>query len=168
MSIGGSDSQSSSQILSSSHASLNQSSKKASSEISKIYKHASQLFLTRRLLEAYEALQPVVTPPGRTQPDESPGPAPIGTATTSQRIKVWSLYGTLLNAIVDLGSEDGKQMFGSRGWSSIEHRVRNGDVWEQVVQDGYQGREGAVDAEVVYNLYGAATYRVQTSILTSD
>ncbi|OQU99244.1 hypothetical protein CLAIMM_04906 [Cladophialophora immunda] len=151
MSIG-TGSQSSSRDLSSSISSLNQSSKRTSSEISKIYKHASQLFLTRRLLEAYEALQPVITPPSQKRPDESPALAPIATATTSQRIKIWSLYVTVLNSIVDLGYEEGKQIFGSREYKEIVRRVQHGEVWEQVVKDGYQGREGSVDAEVVYNL----------------
>lgn len=153
MSIG-TDSQSSSQHLSTSVSSLNPSGKRASSEISKIYKHASQLFLTRRLVEAHEALQPVITPPGQTRPDDSPALAPIATATTSQRIKIWSLYVTLLNSIVDVGSEEGRQLFGQREYRDIVRGVQGGDVWAQVVKDGYQGREGAVDAEVVYNLYG--------------
>ncbi|OAP64086.1 hypothetical protein AYL99_00058 [Fonsecaea erecta] len=151
MSIG-TDSQSSSRDLSSSISSLNQSSKRTSSEISKIYKHASQLFLTRRLLEAYEALQPVITPPSQKRPGDSPALAPIATATTSQRIKIWSLYVTLLNSIVDLGYEEGKQLFGSKEYKDIVRHVQNGEIWEQVVKDGYQGREGSVDAEVVYNL----------------
>jgi len=151
MSIG-SDSQSSSQLLSSSHTSLNQPSKRTSSEISKIYKHASQLFLTRRYLEAYEALRPVVTPPGQTNPDDSPARAPIATATSSQRIKIWSLYVTLLNSIVDIGAEEGRRLFGPKEYRDIVRSVQNGDVWEQIVRDGYQGREGSVDAEVVYNL----------------
>lgn len=149
----GSDSQSSSQHLSSSQASLNQSSKRTSSEISKIYKHASQLFLTRRLLEAYEALQPIVTPPGKKRPDDSPAQAPVATATTSQRIKIWSLYVTLLNSIVDAGYEEGGNIFGHKSYGDIVRNVRNGNIWDQVVKDGYQGREGSVDAEVVYNLY---------------
>lgn len=149
-----SDSQSSSQHLSSSVSSLNQS-KKASSEISKVYKHASQLYLTRRLAEAYQALLPVIEPPkpidGRAREEEVF--APIATASTSQRIKTWSLYATLLNAIVDLEEEEGKNEFGQREYRDIVRRVQNGDVWEQVVRDGYRGREGTVDAEVVYNLY---------------
>lgn len=148
----GSDSQSSSQILTSSHPSLNHVTKRASSEISKVYKHASQLFLTRRLLEAYEALQPVVTPPGKTRPEDSPAQAPVATATTSQRIKIWSLYVTLLNSIVDLGNEEGKQIFGQKEYREIVRNVQSGDIWQQLARDGYQGREGSVDAEVVYNL----------------
>ncbi|KIW69850.1 hypothetical protein PV04_02173 [Phialophora macrospora] len=146
------DSQSGSRDLSSSVSSLNQSSKRTSSEISKVYKHASQLFLTRRLLESYEALQPVITPPSHSKPDDSPALAPIATATTSQRIKIWSLYVTLLNSIVDLGDAEGRQVFGSKEYRELRGRVQNGDIWEQVVRDGYQGREGSVDAEVVYNL----------------
>lgn len=153
----GTDSQSNSQYLSSSQGSLNTSSKRASSEISKTYKHASQLYLTRRLAEAYEALQPVIRPPqqqnGHTQTeDDGLVLAPIATATTSQRIKTWSLYAALLNAAVDLGSEEGTKEFGQKQYREILSLVQKGDVWERVVQDGYRGREDSVDAEVVYNL----------------
>jgi hypothetical protein len=159
MSIGP-DSQSSSQYLSSSHSSINRS-KKASSEISKTYKHASQLFLTRRLAEAYEALEPVIKQPsqanGNHSDEDTPVIAPIATAATSQRIKIWSLYATLLDAAVDLGNELGKQEFGQKLYRDLVRQVQSSDVWEQVVQDGYQGREASVDAEVVYNLFVPST-----------
>lgn len=149
------DSQSSSQYLSSSHSSLNQS-KRQSSEISKTYKQASQLYLTRRLAEAYEALQPVIKRPeqanGTQSDDDHPLLAPIATATTSQRIKIWSLYASLLNAILDLGTEEGKSEFGQKQYREIVRVVQSSEVWEQVVQEGYRGREASVDAEVVYNL----------------
>ncbi|RMZ85739.1 hypothetical protein DV737_g436, partial [Chaetothyriales sp. CBS 132003] len=127
-----SDSPSASQYLSSSHHSLS-NSKKASSEISKTYKHASELYLTRQLAEAHHALQSVIKPP---RPDDD------------QRIKVWSLYAALLNAIVDLGPDQGKQEFGQKRYRDLVRLVQSGDVWEQVVNDGYRGREESVDAEV--------------------
>jgi hypothetical protein len=58
----------------------------------------------------------------------------------------------LLNSIVDLGDAEGRQIFGSKEYRELKRQVQNGDIWEQVVRDGYQGREGSVDAEVVYNL----------------
>lgn len=150
--------------LSSSHSSLGPS-KKASSEISKTYKQASQLFLTRRLSEALSTLLPVITPPAHTNGNangdhDAPFLAPIATATTSQRIKVWSLYVTLLNAIVDLGIDEGTKDFGHKEYKALVAQVRDGDVWEQVVRDGYGGREGSVDAEVVYNLYVMSAHEV--------
>ena len=152
----GTESQTETQHLSSSHSSLS-NSKKASSEISKTYKHASQLYLTRRLAEAYEALQSVIKPPpqqngyGHNEHDD-PVLAPIATASTSQRIKTWSLFAALLNATIDLGSEEGARELGQKQYREILKLVQNGEVWEQVVRDGYRGREGSVDAEVVYNL----------------
>lgn len=150
------DSSSSSQYLSSSQSSLRES-KRASSEISKTYKHASQLYLTRRLAESYEVIQPIIKPPTKSEDDttdgDEPAPtAPIALASTSHRIKIWSLYITLLNAMVDLGPEEGRSLFGSKEYGVVVRGVQNGDIWEQVVRDGYQGREGSVDAEVVYNL----------------
>lgn len=152
----GAESLSDSQYLSSSQSSLI-ASKRTSSEISKTYKHASQLYLTRRLAEAYEALQPVIKPPQKTDDNshatDEPTPlAIIALASTSHRIKIWSLYITLLNAIVDLGPDEGRKDFGSKAYGQLVRAVQTGDVWDQVVRDGYQGREGSVDAEVVYNL----------------
>jgi hypothetical protein len=69
------------------------------------------------------------------------------------RIKVWNLYITILSAIVELGPEDGKIQFGQKEWKAIASKVRDGGIWETVVQAGYGGREGAVDADVVYNLF---------------
>ena len=152
-----SESQSNSQYLSSSTSSLTQS-KKATSEISKTYKHASQLYLQRRLQEAYEVLRSVIKPlekaNGHSTSDEDiPTQAPIAHATTSQRIKTWSLYCVLLQTIIDIGEDEGKRDFGQKEWREIRRLVQSGDVWEQVARDGYSGRESSVDAEVVYNLY---------------
>lgn len=161
MSIG-TESQTDSVYLSSSVSSLHRPNKKSTSEISKTYKHASQLYLTRRLFECYKALQPVIRPTPKADghnghisasDDDSIPSTRIASASTSQRIKIWSLYATLLNAIVDLGDEEGKQDFGNKLYREIVRNVQSGEVWEQIVKDGYMGREASVDAEVVYNLY---------------
>lgn len=59
---------------------------------------------------------------------------------------------TILNAIVELDSDEGKQAFGSAEWRALVAKVRDGEVWEEVVRDGYDGVEGSVDADVVINL----------------
>ncbi|CEL08792.1 Putative Microbody (Peroxisome) proliferation protein peroxin 26 [Aspergillus calidoustus] len=122
---------------------------------SKTYKKASQLFLTRRLQEALVSLQPVITASQGNDEHEVNGDssgAPIATVAPTWRIKVWNLYVTLLSAIIDLGPEEGKKTIGQKEWKTISTQVRDGGIWETVVQTGYQGREGSVDAEVVYNL----------------
>ncbi|KAK3391950.1 hypothetical protein B0T20DRAFT_384333 [Sordaria brevicollis] len=143
--------------LSSSVGSVRHSS---SSNISKTYRQASTLFLTRRLPEALSTVLPLITP----SPSESatPGdvasgaaafdPAPVAKASRSTRIKVWSLYLTILNAILDLNSDEGKDAFGTQEWRALCHKVREGEVWEEVVRNGYHGSEGDVDADVVINL----------------
>lgn len=176
MSIG-SQTQTEPAYLSSSVTSLHRS-KKSTSEISKTYKHASQLYLTRRLVECYEAIQPVITPPhakaeaeenrGNQSEDESKPLAPIATASTSQRIKIWSLYATLLNTVTELGDEEGKQDFGSKLYRDLVRSVQSGEVWEQVLQIGYMGREASVDAEVVYNLYIAQLNDLLVQRKTND
>lgn len=130
--------------------------RRANSQISKTYKQASTLFLTRRLSESYSTLKPVITssnPSEETSSDDCVlEPAPITNASRSTRIKVWSLYLTLLNSIIELGPEVGKIEFGVDVWRDILGKARDGTIWEEVVQAGYGGVEGDVDAEVVSNL----------------
>lgn len=81
-----------------------------------------------------------------------PEAAIISSASRNVRIKIWSLYLTLLNAIVELGPEEGKASLGSKAWRDIVNKVQDGSIWEDVVQVGYSGFEGTVDDEVVINL----------------
>ncbi|KAK5629637.1 hypothetical protein RRF57_005352 [Xylaria bambusicola] len=145
----------SSHLLSSSISSLVPSTnpRVAPSQISKTYRQASQLFLTRRLPEALSTLLPLITPSTEgNEVDGSKEPAPVIRASRATRIKVWSLYLTILNAILELDSEEGKDAFGTQEWRTLCQKVRNGDVWEEVVQFGYHGVEGDVDSDVVINL----------------
>ncbi|KAI9809417.1 MAG: hypothetical protein M1827_006853 [Pycnora praestabilis] len=149
------DSLQSSQLLSSSISSIS-SSRHGSSQISKTYKQASTLFLTRRLAEALSTLEPIIKPPPALErsgsDDERAELAPVASASRSTRIKVWSLYITLLNAIIELGGEEGKNAFGSQEWRALVVKARDGSIWEDVVRDGYGGVEGDVDSDVVTNL----------------
>lgn len=132
-----------------------------SKQCSQTYKAASQLFLTRRLQESLATITPIITStPATAAADDLPTTngsadssiAPIAFASSNVRIKVWNLYITLLSNIVDLGPEDGKTEFGQKEWKALVAKVRDGTVWEEIVQAGYQGREGSVDADVVSNL----------------
>ncbi|CAG8960010.1 hypothetical protein HYFRA_00013198 [Hymenoscyphus fraxineus] len=147
------DTLTSSQLLSSSISSLSNStssSRHGSSQISKIYKQASTLFLTRRLPESLSTILPVITPPEDTGAGIEK--APIAKASRTTRIKVWSLYLTILNAIAELDPDEGKEAFGSSDWRALVTKVRDGEVWEEVVKNGYGGVEGDVDSDVVINL----------------
>lgn len=140
-------------LLSSSISSLGSSSSRPSSSgVTKAYRQASQLFLTRRLPEALSTVRPLVTPSPAEDADGLVEPAPVARASRTTRIKVWSLYLTILNAILELDPEEGKEAFGTQEWRSICTKVREGDVWEEVVRNGYHGVEGDVDSEVVINL----------------
>lgn len=134
----------------------------ATNNISKTYRQASTLFLTRRLPEALTTILPLIAPPG-TDGDDSGSdktvqpavviqPAPVSSASRTTRVKVWSLYLTILNAIVELEADEGKDAFGTQDWRALCTKVRDGEVWEEVVQNGYHGAEGDVDADVVINL----------------
>jgi hypothetical protein len=111
------------------------------------------LFLTRRLPESLSTILPVITPPPSDDTNAHLEPAPISKASRTTRIKVWSLYLTILNAIVELDPDEGKQAFGGQDWRGLVTKVREGDVWEDVVKNGYGGVEGDVDSDVVINLW---------------
>ena len=130
--------------------------RKARSEISKVYKQAEDLFVTRRFSEALSLIEPLITVPhpqnGTPDDEKTAIVAPIARASQKSRIKVWSFYLTLLNAIVDLGPENGKTEFGAREWRKLVAKAQDGTIWDEVVDIGYGGMEGRVDAEVVLNL----------------
>lgn len=144
-----------SRLLGSSVGSIS-SPRKAKSEISKVYKQAEALFVTRRFSEALVCIEPLITIPSRendAHDDEAtPDLAPIAKASSKSRIKVWSFYLTLLNAIAELGPEDGKKEFGGREWKNLVAKAQDGSIWDEVVNIGYGGEEGNVDADVVFNL----------------
>ncbi|KAL6705489.1 hypothetical protein ACN47E_006754 [Coniothyrium glycines] len=141
--------------LASSLSSLS-ASRQQSSQIAKAYRQAAQLFLTRRLPEALSTIEPIITPPaldgahGHTA--QLAGYAPVANASRSTRVKVWSFYLTFLNAVVELGADEGKHAFGSARWKQLVSKCRDGSIWDDVVRDGYAGVEGDVDADVVVNL----------------
>lgn len=147
---------SSSHIMSASISSLSSSissARNSTSHISKTYRQASTLFLTRRLPEALSTILPLITPPNSEEDDSPPSePAPVAGASRTTRIKVWSLYLTILNAIVELDPDEGKDAFGTAEWRALCSKVREGEVWEEVVHNGYHNIEGDVDSDVVINL----------------
>ncbi|KAH8890777.1 hypothetical protein GQ53DRAFT_157198 [Thozetella sp. PMI_491] len=146
---------SSSRLLSASISSLSSSvssARPSSNHISKAYRQASTLFLTRRLPEALSTVLPLVTPRPSEEADGAVEPALVAQASRTTRIKVWSLYLTILNAIIELDPEEGKEAFGTQEWRAVCSKVRDGEVWEEVVTNGYHGVEGDVDSDVVINL----------------
>lgn len=146
---------STSRLLGSSVGSIS-SPRRARSEISKVYKQAEALFVTRRFPEALSTVEPLITVPRSqdgTHDDEAIGDvAPIARASPKSRIKVWSLYLTLINAVAELGPEEGKREFGGREWRNLVGKAQDGTIWDEVVDIGYCGMEGDVDADVVFNL----------------
>ena len=149
-----------SQYLSNSLSSLSQSHS-TNSLIVRTYRQATQLYLTKQFREAFEILEPIITPQrlqqengatdGNTNGDGS-GVAPIAQSSGGTRKKVWVFYLSLLHAIVDLGQAEGKTSFGSTRWRQLASKVQDGTIWEEVVQHGYGGREGEVDPDVIVNL----------------
>lgn len=143
--------------LSSSISSLSSAatSRTSSSYVSKTYRQSSTLFLTRRLPEALSTILPLLTAPAShlEGANGTTEPAPVAKSSRNTRIKVWTLYIAILNAITALEPDEGKEAFGSHEWRAICTKVRDGEVWEEVVMNGYHGVEGDVDSDVVINLY---------------
>lgn len=166
------DALSTSRFLGSSIETLSPSRNQNSSRITRTYKQARDLFLTRRLPEAYTTIEPLLT--FASASDENPESeedlkkAPITTASRSQRVKTWSLYLTLLNAVHELGPEEGKAQFGSKEWKRLTSKAWDGSIWGEVVDIGYGGVEGNVDADVVINLYDLYTFRLESNIANRD
>lgn len=139
-----------SQYLSSSISSLSQS-RSTNSFIVRAYRQATQLYLTRQFKEALEILGPVVAPQGNVNGD-TPDAAPVAQSSKGTRTKVWVFYLSLINAIIELGPEEGRAVFGIARWRQIAAKAREGSVWDEIVRHGYGGNDGEVDAEVVVNL----------------
>ena len=136
-----------------------------SSGIARTYKQASQLFVTRRIKEALETLDSLIQRTDSPHDDvngeafeqaeaqsQQQHPAPIASASRGARVKVWSLYISIVNEIVEMGSDAGKHTFGASRWKQYATKARDGSIWAEVVDVGYAGIEGDVDAEVVANL----------------
>lgn len=131
-----------------------QSPRKVHAELSKVYKQTSNFFLTRRFLDALAAIEPVVSRQAIASSNEQAEilPATIAIAEKKWRVKIWSLYLTLINSIADLGLDDGSAAFGKQRWRSIKSKAEGGSIWDDVVDVGYNGNESDMDAEVVANL----------------
>lgn len=150
-----------SQYLSNSFSNLSRS-RSSNNLIVRTYKQATQLYLTKRFREALETLEPIISPqrsPGDDAPADSAaegeanhGAAPVAQSSRGTRTKVWVFYLSLLHAIIDMGQEEGRNVFGSARWRELATKAREGTIWEEVVQRGYGGEEGEVDADVVVNL----------------
>ncbi|KAI5301347.1 hypothetical protein KEM55_002941 [Ascosphaera atra] len=140
--------------------------KGAEKQMKRLRKQAAALFSSRQWPQALETINTLVLPPS-LQPQASaqtstalikdasrgeqvpPEAAPVTYASRPLRVKIWCFYITLLNVIL---TDEGREAFEEEKWRAILSSIRNGKLWEYVVQTGYGGREGAVDGEVVHNL----------------
>jgi hypothetical protein len=142
--------------LSSSLSSLSRS-RSSNNLIVRTYKQATQLYLTRRFRESWDVLETIVNPDfdgieGDADGQEH-GIAPVAQSSRGTRTKVWVFYLSLIHAVTEMGPEDGGKEFGSAdAWRAIAKKAREGTAWEEIVNRGYAGQEGEVDAEVVVNL----------------
>jgi hypothetical protein len=104
-------------LLASSISSLSSSGSKRYSPVSKTYRQASTLFLTRRLPEALSTLRPIITPPNSADDGE---PAPVTKSSRGTRIKVWSLYLTLATRSGERCAPKCETALSGRKWSGMD------------------------------------------------
>ena len=149
------------------------SSRSASSLVTRTYKAATTLYLTKRFAEALETLLPIITPPPATSSSDHESStngdsiaAPIAQASRSTRTKVWVFYLSLLHAIIELGTEEGKRMFGVARWRELCAKASSGSIWAEITTAGYGGNESEIDAEVVVNLATLLLGHMQSQRLT--
>lgn len=139
--------------LSSSLSSLSRS-RSSNNLIVRTYKQATQLYLTRRFRESWDVLETIVNPDFDGNDGDADGQehgiAPVAQSSRGTRTKVWVFYLSLIHAVTEMGPEDGAKEFGSAdAWRAIARKAREGTAWEEIVNRGYAGQEGEVDAEVV-------------------
>lgn len=108
--------------------------------VSRVYRAATSLFLTRRLPDALMALQPIIVD----------SVSPSARCSRTLRIKVWSLYFAILDATTKMGPEEGKRVWGAQEWRRIVSRVRSGAIWNEAIQT--YGEEGRLDGDIVNTL----------------
>nr|POE79571.1 hypothetical protein CFP56_07636 [Quercus suber] len=120
--------------------------------IVRAYRQATQLYLTRQFKDALEVLETIILPNSSADTDTDEDEAPIAQSSRGTRTKVWVFYLSIINAIIELGPEEGRTIFGIARWQQIASKAREGTVWDEIVHNGYNGNEGDVDADVVVNL----------------
>ncbi|EME45479.1 hypothetical protein DOTSEDRAFT_71257 [Dothistroma septosporum NZE10] len=163
-----------SQYLSNSFSSLSRS-RTTNSLVVRTYKQATQLYLTRRFKDAWEVIEPIVSAQHPSDGHvngggdrDATGPAAIAQSSKGTRTKVWVFYITLLHAIVDLGSDEGRNTFGSATWRQLAAKVREGTIWDDIVRLGYGGNEGDVDPDVIVNLATLLSSHMQSQKLNQQ
>ena len=120
------------------------------------FRQASSYYVTHRLCEAIAVLEQLLFPADPAKDTgaghELQGRDVIATIPRKPRIKIWSLYITVLDAAIKLGSDGAKDAVGFQRWQELTSKVRDGQIWDDVVQRGYTGNDAAVDPDVVLNL----------------
>lgn len=128
----------------------------AASEVLLTFRQASSFYVTHRLCEALTVLEQLLFSANPSKDTEAghgsqEGDA-IATIPRKLRVKIWSLYITVLDATIKLGSDVAKGAVGVQRWQELTAKVRDGQIWDDVVKRGYSGNYAAVDPEVVLNL----------------
>lgn len=104
------------------------------SAIQTAFQRSTTLFLTRRLPPALETLHPVLPYTNK--------------CVRSLRVKIWSTYFAILDAVLKLEGPEGKDAFGSlRSWREVKNRVRKAKIWEELL--GTYGDVGRAEIEIV-------------------
>lgn len=134
-------------------------------QISKVYEHAKSLYASKELVQAYNALQPLVTPSNFQSNELTFDTAPVADAKHSQRVKVWSLYCNLVQDILATDYDLGTAKFSNATYEYVKSQAE-GTVWDYVIQVGYGGRLSAVDSATVIHMSVMPYDRISNMWLT--
>ncbi|KAI9886514.1 MAG: hypothetical protein M1823_001695 [Watsoniomyces obsoletus] len=120
--------------------------------LAQTYRQAAKYFVTRRPYKAIQLLDSVIRPATPTSRACDSEHEDVANAPRRLRIKTWCLYITSLDALIQLGPEEGVETIGQQEWNAVISKVRDGGIWDDVIRYGYHGEEERVDAKVVLNL----------------
>lgn len=127
-------------------------------QLSRRYRKARNLFLTQQFTQAFEETTLLLEPHDafedivETGREDTVVGAPVSFAKRSLRVKVWSLYLTLLSTFMGAGTQKASAWIGAQTWESLDTSLRSGSIWQRVVEVGYAGDELALDHEVIVAL----------------
>lgn len=126
--------------------------------LSKKYRKARNLFLTQQFAEAFSEIGLTLEPGEWFEGDVHDGEGkslsrvPILFAKKSVRVKIWSLYLTLLNTFRKAGNDQAGVWVGARRWKGLYASLCDGSIWQNVLHVGYADNEHAMDHEITVAL----------------
>ena len=122
------------------------------------YKRARDFYLVQQFGEAFDEISSLLNDNNVFVADLDNGPgsartqAPVFHANMGLKVKIWSLYLTLLNTLRDVGGQKASAYVGAQRWQRLSESLHNGSIWQHVVDVGFAGDEQVMDIDIVIAL----------------